>query len=68
MLPEQVYDYVYAGRQQIAVALNDVKGYVKQVQEVIEKFTEAYGVWCFCLYSRNFSIFLVNFLNLSELV
>ena len=42
-LPEPVYDQVYAGRQPIPVALRDVKGYVKQVEEEIEKFREVYG-------------------------
>ena len=43
-LPEPVYDYVYAGRQPIPVALRDVKSYVNQIQEQIEKFQENYEV------------------------
>ena len=44
MLPELVYDYVYAGRQPIPVALRDVKIYVKQIKEEIEKYNEEYEV------------------------
>ena len=43
-LPEPVYDQVYTGRQPIPVALRDVKIYVKQVQQEIEKFKEEYQV------------------------
>ena len=43
-LPETVYDYVYAGRQPIPVVLKDVKTYVRQVKEGIEKFKEEYEV------------------------
>ena len=43
-LPEPVYDQVYAEHQQIPVALRDVKIYVKQIQEGIDKFQENYEV------------------------
>ena len=43
-LPEPVYDYIYAGRQPIPVALTDVKTYVNQIQEEIERFEEEYEV------------------------
>ena len=43
-LPEPVYDYIYAGRQPMPVALRDVETYVNQIQEEIEKFREVYGV------------------------
>ena len=43
-MPEPVYDQVYAGCQPIPVALRDIKTYVKQIQEEIERFDEEYGV------------------------
>ena len=44
MLPEPVYDQVYAGHQQAPVALRDVKTYVKHIREQIEKYNEEYQV------------------------
>ena len=43
-LPEPVYDQVYAEHQQIPVALRDVKTYVNQMKEEIERFEEEYEV------------------------
>ena len=43
-LPESVYDYVYAERQPIPAVLKDVKGYINQIQEEIEKFKDEYEV------------------------
>ena len=47
-LPEPVYDQIYADRQPIPTALKDVKGYINQIQEEIEKFNEEYEVWYMC--------------------
>ena len=40
MLPEPVYDYVYTGRQPIPISFRDVRIYVNQIQEEIEKFKD----------------------------
>ena len=44
MLPEPVYDQVYAEHQPIPMSFRDVKIYVKQIQEEIQKFKEDYEV------------------------
>ena len=43
-LPESVYDYVYAGRQPISVALKDISRYIRDVQEETDNFEEEYNV------------------------
>ena len=43
-LPEMIYDYVYAGREPVPVPLRDVKGYIYQIQQELDKFQEEYEV------------------------
>ena len=43
-LPEPVYDYVYAGQKPIPLVLRDIKTYVRQIQQGIERFEEEYEV------------------------
>ena len=43
-LPEPIYDQVYAGHQPNPVALKDVKDYINNIREQIEKFDEEYEV------------------------
>ena len=64
-LPEPVYDQVYTGRQPIPVALRDVKVYVKQVQQEIEKLKEENQVPSDIL---DFPLHCLCFLNISECI
>ena len=43
-LPEPVYDQIYDGNQRNPVALKDVKDYINNIREQIEKFNEEYEV------------------------
>ena len=44
LLPEPVYDQVYAGHRPNPLSFRDVKGYVNHLKEQIDQFSEEYKV------------------------